>query len=60
MGLETVKTKVKEKFLHHERPWFPSMTDDEFKDFMVEDAVSCKNCGIWYWNECNKRCDCDN
>ena len=58
MGFEMIKTKSKKEFLQEERDWFPSMTNDEYKEEMTEDAISCKNCGVWYWVECKKRCNC--
>ena len=59
MDFETTITKDKEHFLLKERLWFPSMTDAEYKEHMTEDAKSCKKCGVWYWNYCSKRCECN-
>lgn len=58
MELETIITKDKEQFLQKEKPWFHWRSFKAFRKFMEEDAVECKNCGTWYWEGCNKRCDC--
>jgi len=58
MGLKNIITSDKKQFLQKERPWFPSMTEIEYKEQMYDDAISCKNCGIWYWKDCTKRCQC--
>tara|TARA_R110002049_G_scaffold4063_2_gene29314 strand:- start:13472 stop:13630 length:159 start_codon:yes stop_codon:yes gene_type:complete len=50
--------KSKEEFLQKERIYFSTMTDDEYKKEMYGDAKACKKCGIWYWNDCAKRCKC--
>jgi hypothetical protein len=59
MDRKGIITKNKRQFLQEERDWFPSMTNDEYKDQMYDDADCCKNCGIWYWNDCVKRCKCE-
>lgn len=58
MELETIQTKSKEKFLQKERIYFSTMTDNEYREEMHGYAQSCKNCGVWYWNDCAKRCEC--
>ena len=59
MDLKNIVTKDKKQFLQAERDWFPSMNDAEYKEQMYDDADSCKNCGVWYWNDCVKRCKCE-
>ena len=54
-----IVTKNKKQFLQAERGWFPSMTDAEYKDQMYDCANSCTKCGVWYWSECLKRCQCE-
>ena len=53
-----IVTKDKKQFLQAERGWFPSMTDSEYKD-QYDSADRCKKCGVWYWSECLKRCQCE-
>ena len=59
MDLKNIVTKDKEQFLQAERDWFPSMNDSEYKKQMYDYADSCKKCGVWYWNDCVKRCKCE-
>lgn len=59
MELKSIVTKSREEFLQAERDWFPSMTDVEYKELMYDDAESCKECGVFYWFDCNKRCKCE-
>ncbi len=56
--MKNIITTDKRDFLKNERPWFPSMTNKEFKQGMYDDVISCDKCGIWYWKDCKKRCSC--
>jgi len=59
MDLKDIVTKDKKQFLQAERDWFPSMNDAEYKEQMYDDADSCKKCGVWYWKDCARRCNCE-
>lgn len=56
--MKNIITTDKKKFLQEERTWFPSMTNNEYKEQMYNDVLFCENCGILYWSDCVKRCDC--
>lgn len=55
---DIVITKDKEHFLKSERSYFTNMTDTEYKYQMYDDMISCNKCGVLYWKDCAKRCDC--
>jgi len=61
--MKYIKTKSKEEFLQYD---FNNHYNHVFKDYeeyliVIGDcAISCKNCGIYYWYECEKLCSCKN
>lgn len=57
-----IVTKNKETFLQDEYDnWYCNLIDTDyigFLDYMEADIKSCKNCGVYYWSGCKKRCTC--
>lgn len=57
--MEDIITKDREEFFLSEMKHFGRRRSVErFKKYMKDMDTVCKNCGVYYWKGCNKRCDC--
>jgi hypothetical protein len=59
MDMEDIATKDKEQFLLSEMPHFGKRSIKAFKKYMEGSDTTCKNCGVYYWKGCKKRCKCE-
>lgn len=57
--MEDITTKDKEQFLLSEMPHFGKRSIKAFKKYMEGSETTCKNCGVYYWKGCKKRCECE-
>ena len=57
--MEDIITKDKELFLLSEMKHFGKSSIKTFKKYMEGNEATCKNCGVYYWNGCKKRCECE-
>jgi hypothetical protein len=57
--MEDIITKDKEQFLLSEMKHFGKRSLERFKKYMEDMDITCKNCGVYYWKGCKKRCDCE-
>jgi hypothetical protein len=56
--MEDIITKDREEFLLSEMKHFGKRSLESFKIYMKDMDTTCKKCGIYYWKDCNKRCEC--
>jgi hypothetical protein len=57
--MKDIITKDREEFLQAEKEWFKFYRSlQKFKKDMESELRTCKNCGVYYWNGCLKRCKC--
>lgn len=56
--MEDIVTKDKEQFLLSEMPHFDKRSIDTFKKYVKGMEDTCKNCGVYFWKGCQKRCKC--
>jgi len=59
MDMKDIITKEKKEFLLYEMPHFCKRSINAFKKYMKGMEATCKNCGVYYWKECQKRCKCE-
>jgi len=59
MDMKDIITKDKERFLLAEMPHFGKRSINVFKKYMEDMEIACKNCGVYYWKGCQKRCKCE-
>ncbi len=57
--MEDIITKDREQFLLSEMKHFGKRSIERFKKYMKDMDTTCKNCGVYYWKGCKKRCDCE-
>ena len=57
--MEGVVTKDQEKFFLSEMKHFGKRSLESFKKHMEDMDATCENCGVYYWKDCKKRCECE-